>query len=401
MRTRTSENEPSARGAVAVEPGEFDALLRVCANLTAPQELEELLGSLLREARQLVHAQAGSLYVVEQQQLRFVCRQNEARVKDVSESLPSHSAAAVPLSSESLAGHVAVTGRPLNIPDVYKIPETSPFRFDTTYDEASGYRTKSMLAVPLCGRDEGVAGVLQVINRLGDGGRVDAFSERDMLILTSLGAVAAVSLRNARLHDELRRSHMDTIVRLATAAEFRDGDTGEHIRRMSCYCEAIARKLGMGREWARQVLLASPMHDVGKLGVPDAILGKPGPLTPEERAIMQQHTTIGAKILENAENDILRMARDIALSHHERWDGKGYPHGLAGEHIPLAARIASVADVFDALTNARVYKPPFPLPKAFEMIREGRGTQFDEACVDAFVAIEDDVRSIHEAYQPQ
>jgi len=393
---------PALRSAVE----EFETLLRICSGLTAPRPVEELLDSLLTESRALVRAEAGTLYVIHNQRLRFVSCQNDARADACIRCAPLSErpwAAAqgqlLPLDPGSLAGHVAVTGRALRIPDVYAIPAESPFRFDPRSDQATGYRTTSMIALPLVEIAGSVLGVIQIINRLDDERRVIPFTDRDERILTSLASVAVVSLRNARLHEQLLQSHMDTIVRLATAAEFRNGETGDHIRRMSCYCEAVARQMGYPRETARTILVASPMHDVGKLGIPDAILTKPGPLTPEERRVMQGHTTMGSKILGGSENELLAMAARIALSHHERWDGRGYPAGTAGDDIPSEARIAAVADVFDALTSPRAYKPAFAFEQSMEMIRRERGRHFDPDVADAFCAVEGDVRAIYDAYQ--
>lgn len=407
MSSATHAAANSRDGAALVATDDFASLLRLCADLTAPRPIEDLLDSLLDDARRLVRAIAGSVYVVYGERLRFICAHNDAspHAREVAAPLSERPWATlrgimVPIDSQSVAGYVASTGQPIRIDDVYSIDPSAPYRFDPSYDLKFGFRTRSMVAVPLREQGNRVLGVLQVLNRKGDGGQVEPFTPRDQQILLSVGAVAAVSLRNAQLREELIRSHLDTILRLATAAEFRDGETGDHIRRMSCYCEAVARKMGLSREWARQILVASPMHDVGKLGIPDAVLMKPGPLTAEERKLMQQHTVIGARILEGGDNELLRQAQRIAHSHHERWDGSGYPEGISGADIPLEARIAAVADVFDALTSPRVYKSAISFEKSFDMIRAGRGSHFDPDVADAFVDLEEDVRAIHEAYQP-
>ena len=396
-------------GLLAAACDEFEGLLHAFANLAAPRPLEEQLDSLLVETRRLLRAEAGSLYVVHNDRLRFICCQNDARpnTSEVSAPLADRPWAeamyikTLPIDQSSLAGYVASTGHTIQIADVYELDNNVPYHFDRTNDEKSGYRTRSMLAIQLCDPGGRVLGVLQLINRLDDEGGIIPFSDRDRRILTSVGAVTAVSIRNAQLNEQLHRSHLDTILHLATAAEFRDADTGNHIRRVSYYCEAIARRMGCDREWTRQVLVASPMHDVGKLGIPDAILQKPESLTLDERHVMQQHTTMGARILEGGENELLVRARRISHYHHERWDGSGYPEGLAGEDIPLEARVAAVADVFDALSSSRVYKTAVPFDRSFEMIQAGRGKQFDPTVVDAFLAISDEIRAIFDAYQPE
>jgi putative two-component system response regulator len=177
----------------------------------------------------------------------------------------------------------------------------------------------------------------------------------------------------------------EVILRLAQAAEFRDGETEMHILRMANYCLLIGEALGLDGETCRTLYLAAPLHDIGKIAIGDAILLKPGKLSPEERAVMEQHTTYGHRLLANGHSDLIRAAEDIAWCHHERWDGSGYPRGLAGEQIPLFARIAAVADVFDALTSERPYKQAWPLPQAAEHIAQNSGKHFDPACVSAFL----------------
>ena len=187
----------------------------------------------------------------------------------------------------------------------------------------------------------------------------------------------------------------ETITRLARAAEFRDPETGAHIQRMSHYSAVIARRMGLGSELADALLLAAPMHDVGKLGIPDTILLKPGRLTANEFEVMKRHPLIGHDILKDSSSEVLRLGARIALSHHEKFDGTGYPNGIAGEAIPLEGRIVAVADVFDALTSSRPYKPAWPFARAIALLREGRGSHFDARCIDAFLSSWDEVLDIH------
>ncbi len=193
---------------------------------------------------------------------------------------------------------------------------------------------------------------------------------------------------------ELERSYLDTLNRLTLAAAYKDDDTGDHILRMAFYSEGIAAALGMHADGMRDLRAAAPMHDVGKIGTPDAILLKPGRLSPEEFAVMQQHAVIGEKILSASSSRVVRIAATIAGTHHERWDGSGYPRGLAGDAIPLEGRIVAVADVFDALTSKRPYKPAFALDKALEVMRAGRGAHFDPKPLDAFLDIVEDLWAV-------
>ena len=187
----------------------------------------------------------------------------------------------------------------------------------------------------------------------------------------------------------------ELIVRLSKAAEFRDPETGAHILRMAQYSRLIATQLGLDKEESDLLCRAAPMHDVGKLGIPDLILLKPGRLTPEEMNVMRCHARIGHTILKGSESRLIRLGAEIALTHHEKFDGSGYPEGLAGEAIPLVGRIVAVADVFDALTSARPYKAAWELEKACDYLLEGRGQHFDPRCVDAFIAVWEEVLLVH------
>lgn len=202
-----------------------------------------------------------------------------------------------------------------------------------------------------------------------------------------------VALRTEELHS----TRLEIIRRLARAAEFRDNETGMHVKRMSLYAEAIGRTLGLSAEDLDILLNACPMHDLGKIGITDTILLKPGKLTTEEYLAMQQHAAIGASILQGHDSPLFRAAREIALHHHEHWDGTGYPYALAGEAIPLMARIAAVADVFDALTMVRPYKPAWLAGDAYHEIVSQSGKHFDPAVVAAFEACFEEILTIRAA----
>jgi putative two-component system response regulator len=199
----------------------------------------------------------------------------------------------------------------------------------------------------------------------------------------------------------LKSSSLNTIFRLSRTAEFKDEDTGAHIQRMSHTSAVMARGLGLPETVVDRILYAAPLHDIGKVGIPDRILLKPGKLDPDEWEIMKRHTIIGARILEGDSSGILRLGEVIALNHHERWDGKGYPNGKAGRRIPLAARIVSVADVFDALLSRRPYKEPFSLDESLSIIREWRGRNFDPAVVDVFFSVLDEVMDIRDSFRDE
>lgn len=214
-------------------------------------------------------------------------------------------------------------------------------------------------------------------------------------LIQSLASQAAVAITNARLTTQLKGAYLDTIYRLSVAAEYKDQDTANHIKRMSLYSKILAAGMGMNDREVELVLYSSPMHDVGKLGVPDAILLKPGKLDDDERRIMEKHTVFGAKIMEGSDSEVLEWSRVIALSHHEKWDGTGYPEKLGGADIPETGRIVALADVFDALTSKRVYKPAFPLEKAREIIQKDSGTHFDPEVVGVFCKCFDEIYEIY------
>jgi putative two-component system response regulator len=202
----------------------------------------------------------------------------------------------------------------------------------------------------------------------------------------------------AKEQQKTQRAYLDTIHRLVMASEFKDNETGAHIQRVSEFSALIACALGLSPSEVEIVLEATPMHDVGKIGIPDAILRKEGELSPEEWEIMKLHTIIGSSILRGSASEVIRAGEIIALSHHENWDGAGYPKGLAGEEIPLWGRICAVADTYDALTTARPYRKAISGDEALDILREGRGRQFDPRIVDLFIEHSDEALAINEAY---
>jgi putative two-component system response regulator len=221
--------------------------------------------------------------------------------------------------------------------------------------------------------------------------------------LETLVAERTVALKHTieqleAISDELRGSREETIQRLALAAEFRSDETAFHIRRMSLYSELLARHAGSSERECELIRIASPMHDIGKIGTPDSILMKRGKLDPAEFDIMRRHAEIGYRILHGSSSEMLMLAADIAWTHHEKWDGTGYPRGLVGEAISFAGRITAICDVFDALTSARCYKPAFTVEHSRQIMDEGRGKHFDPALYDLFWLHIDEVLTIRVAY---
>jgi putative two-component system response regulator len=218
--------------------------------------------------------------------------------------------------------------------------------------------------------------------------------ERRRLTLLSLEYERSLEEKVRERTQEVREREQAIVLHLISASGYRDDETGAHIRRIGLYSAVLAKHLLWNEEAVQAMRLAAPMHDVGKIGVPDGILLKPGSLTAEEFEVMKTHTIIGACILDNAGVPLLELARDIALSHHEKWDGSGYPQGLVGEAIPEAGRVVAVMDVYDALVHARVYRPALPEEEVLSMMTDGKGSHFDPRIFEAFLHLLPEMRRI-------
>jgi len=364
-------------------------LLEIGVNLSAMPDRQKMLEMILLEARKLACAEAGSLYVLRDGRLRFVAAQNdrlpESEISDV------FLGAEIPVTTDSLAGFVASTVQVVNIPDADHLADNWPFRINRDFDASSGYHTRSVLAIPLRRPDGSCVGVLELLNRLDPEGGAVAFPNAEGTGILSLASMAAVTISNALLQEELKAAHLDTIIRLSVVVEHRDNVTAQHVRRISRTARLIAETMGLDQRQVELIECAAPMHDVGKVGIPDAVLHKPGPLNTEERRIIEQHALIGADILGHPHNDLIATAHDIAVSHHERWDGGGYPYGLTGTEIPLSGRIVALADVLDALLAQRCYKDAYSKGTALDIIRSESGKQFDPTVVEAFFRVADHV----------
>ncbi|MDQ7797709.1 MAG: HD domain-containing protein [Candidatus Edwardsbacteria bacterium] len=379
----------------------LEKLVKIGIALSSVRDLNQLLDIIVTQARELANCDAGSLYIKEGDSLKFVVSQNDTLARKLGQSQQAEPFKPfnIPISNQSLSGYVANNGVTVNIPDAYRIPQDAEYHFDKSFDQRSGYRTCSMIQLPMKDNQGGIIGVLQLINAMAPAGQVIPFGRGDEELLLSMASQAAVAIKNAKLNDDIREAHLDTIFRLGIAAEYRDKETGNHIRRMSHYSAIIAEKMGMPPERVELIRLSSPMHDIGKVGIPDGILLKPGRLTPEERIIMESHTTIGAGILKDSNIPLLQLSRKVALSHHEKWDGTGYPDKVKGEDIPLEGRIVALADVFDALSNKRVYKAAMSIEETMGIIKDGSGTHFDPAVIAAFEKGMDGVMEIYQRYK--
>lgn len=280
-------------------------------------------------------------------------------------------------------GYSVRTGEPLLIENAYLDP-----RFDRRSDEKTHYRTTSVMTVPLLDSAGDVMGVFQAINKHGEKA---TFSTQDLERLTLTAVYSAKTVESAMLNAELEATQREIIHILGEVSEYRSQETGDHIQRVAEISYQLAKFYGLPEEEAAQIRLAAPMHDLGKVGIPDAVLNKPGRFTDDEYAIMKSHAELGYNMLCNSKRKLLRFAAVIAYTHHERWDGRGYPRGIAGEEIPLAGRICAVADVLDALSSPRCYKKPWPEERVREEFAKQGGAQFQKELVDVLMQHWDEI----------
>ena len=213
------------------------------------------------------------------------------------------------------------------------------------------------------------------------------FSPREMILrINRVVRERHLKQEAIKAHEALKESYIDSIHRLVMASEYKDEDTGDHIVRIGEYCLLMAEKLDLPQEFIETIYYAAPMHDTGKIGIPDKIILKPGKLTPEEFEIIKTHTLIGARLLSRSKSKILQMAQEIALSHHEKFNGNGYPNKLKKSEIPISGRITALADTFDALTSKRPYKDPYPPEVTYKILKKERGKHFDPEILDIFIS---------------
>lgn len=386
------------------------------------KDIDMVLERILTLARQFVNAEAGSIYIREENRLKFSYTQNESLQKKLSPGKKLiYSTFTVPINHESIAGYVAYTGEMLNIPDVYHLSSNAPYSFDKGYDELSLYRTQSVLTFPLRISKGGVIGVLQLINAKNASGAVVPFGKEDEPFVAHFANNAAIAIERAQMTRAI-------ILRVIKMAELRDPkETGPHVNRVASYAveiyETWASQRGVAREEIeknRDILrMGAMLHDVGKVAISDTILKKPARLDPAEYEIMKQHTYLGARLFSDVYSDFDETASLIALNHHEKWDGSGYPGhinpmtgnpipgceaeggksiGKKAEEIPPFGRIVAVADVYDALCSHRVYKDSWDEGRVLETLQADSGTHFDPEMIKAFFASLDVIRNIAKRY---
>jgi HD-GYP domain-containing protein (c-di-GMP phosphodiesterase class II) len=404
------------------EKQKLNMIMRLGVELTEVKDVDVLLERILREARQLVTADAGSIYTKEDEKLKFSHTQNDTQQKKL---LPGkkliYSTFSIPINNQTISGYVANTGESVNIPDAYKLRSSLPYSFSKSYDELSGYRTRSMLTFPLKTNRGDTIGVLQLINAKDATGRAVPFSKKDEPLILHFANMAAMAIERAQMTRAM-------ILRTIRMAELRDPmETGPHVNRVASYAVVIyevwAGKQGVPEDVIdknRDILrMAAMLHDVGKVAISDAILKKPGRLDDTERDIMRQHTIVGARLFSDRYSEFDEMAAVVALTHHEKWDGTGYPghvnindgkalpgyeigDGKArprkGQEIPVFGRIVSLADVYDALGSHRAYKEQWDETQVLKELEACSGTFFDPEIVGCFFSCIETIRSIGERY---
>ncbi len=355
-------------------------LVEIGIALSEESDLGALLAKVVDHSLDFTNADAASLYVKDGNELEFKFTRNLTLEKR-KDGNPKFTTFRLPIDSKSVSGYVALNKHTVLIPDVYHRNDSLPFSFDDSFDKRVNYHSHSMLVVPIIDNEGDVLGVLQLINHMR-GGIAEAFPEELRRPVEALAGQVAIALRNVILVDKLALSQRETVYRLCRAAETRDNETGNHIIRISHFARKLAELMGEPVAYSELVFDASPMHDIGKIGIPDAVLLKPGRLNDTERQIMNTHAKLGYDMLAGSDSSLLEMGARIAYTHHERWDGNGYPDQVKGSDIPLEGRITALVDVFDALSSPRVYKPAWPLEKVTAYCIEQRGSHFDGDLVD-------------------
>jgi len=389
-----------------IENEKFEALRALAAKLSKISDLDAMMEAVLSEARRFVKAEAGSIYILDGSLLLFAYSQNDVFARhDVDNICSPYKGRELSLVGNSLASYVARENVTLNIPEAYDIPFEAPYRFDLVFDRLTGYLTRSILTLPLNGARGEVIGVLQVINRLQDGGGTGIFDQDDEDLMQIFSSTAAMALERVRL---IRRM----LLRTVKMAELRDPqETSSHAQRVGALAGFLYEKWAVAqgldpaetRKNVDHLRLAAMLHDIGKVGVSDVALIKPTRLDQAERLEMERHVLIGYKLFEPFPSDLDRMISEVILSHHERWDGQGYPGwvnpetglplpehqdengralGKKGDEISIFGRVTALADVFDVLNSRRAYKEAFDEDLVHQILLQESGHHFDPELVD-------------------
>ena len=395
-------------------------IIAIDSELNKIQDQDILLEQILSVARRITNADAGSIYIKTGNYLKIKYAQNDTKEKELAPGKKLiYKFFTVPVNTNSIAGYVAAKKQALNISDYYNIPKNAPYSHNTQYDKNAGYSTKTMFTIPLTNNSGVCLGVLQIINKKAPDEKVIPFTPEDEQLVNHFANNAIIALEKAQLTRAI-------LQRMVQMAELRDPkETGPHVNRVAGYSLEIydrwAFKMGILEEQRNKerdlFRMAAMLHDVGKVGISDVILKKPGKFSDDEYEIMKGHTQIGSTLFDNAASEFDVAARAVALTHHENWDGTGYPGhidpatgailkkdtygkalGKIGEEIPLFGRIVAIADVYDALRSKRVYKKAWVEENVLEELRRLSGTKFDPQLIDIFFDVYERLQNITDQY---
>ncbi len=407
------------------ENEKLQLITQIVLDINEVKDIDLLLERILTSVRRVYNADAGSIYLKGGDTLEFSYTQNDTLRKRLGAGRKLiYNTFTIPVNDSSIAGYVAHHNETVNISDVYLLDNTTPFAFDSSFDELSDYRTRSMLTVPMTNQRGDVLGVMQVINAQDDEGNPMPFAPSDETLTRHFATSAALAVERARMT-------RDIILRMISMAELRDPkETGSHVNRVGAYSVEIyeewSRRKGVSSDEVtlqKDVLrMAAMLHDVGKVAISDLILKKPARLNLDEYEIMKSHTYLGARLFKDINSDFDEIATEVALNHHEKWNGTGYPgfidpfteepvpgftdaHGAPRpkreEEIPLFGRIVAVADVYDALCSRRSYKEPWDESRILEEMHQSSGSHFDPDVVASFFSCLDVLKSIAQRYPDQ
>lgn len=390
------------------------SILQTTEELNHLKDVDAILDKILFEARRISNADAGSIFIAEKDLLRFGYVHNDTLFCKDTGREAIYLDYTLPIDKTSIVGYVASIKEPLVIDDAYRISPALPYAFNPEYDYKSGYETVSIMALPLITQQNNLAGVMQLINAKDEEGRIIPFSEDKQVCVQMFATYAAVAIERGVMNREL-------ILRMVKMAELRDpSETGVHVQRVGAFSAEIyqqwainnglaLREIKHGRDLIR---LAAMLHDVGKVGIPDHILKKPEKLTDEEFERIKWHTVYGGRLFVNQSSPLDVMSQEIAVNHHEKWNGGGYPGRIedifnseirlgpskTGNEIPLPARIVALADVYDALSSKRVYMEPWPESSVLQTIEAGAGEDFDPELVEIFFDIYRVIQAIQKKF---
>ena len=390
----------------------IDSILDTIRDLNQLKDVDMILDRILTESRILTNAEAGSIYLLKQQNLIFSHVQNDVLFGERGAGAARYTNQTLPVDNSTIVGHAALTRKPVVVDDAYNISADASFGFNASLDTENHFHTHSILAIPLITSMDELVGVIELINARNQDGEITVFPEQSKAMTIIFANYAAITIEHSLLN-------RDTILRMVKMAALHDPkETGSHVQRVSAFSAEIyqhwAEKKGIPQEEIRRfrdlLSLAAMTHDAGKVGISDIILKKKSPLTAEEFETIKNHTVFGAQLFSNITTKLDKMTYEVALYHHQKWNGEGYPDSpintpvashmpLAGENIPLSARIVALADVFDALSSSRCYKGAWNQDKVFAIIKKERGEHFDPELVDTFFEITDILTAIQNRFQ--